>query len=203
MTNGSGTVSGANVTNVAVACTTRTFTIGGTVTGLTGSGLVLRNNGGNDLAVSASGAFTFTTPVASGAAYAVTVQTQPGAPAQTCTVTNGARTVGAANVTNVAIACVNTTFTLGGTVTGLNGAGLVLQNNGGSDLSDRSERRLRVRAALNNGDSYNVTVRTQPQRASAAVLGHQRRGFDRRRRCHEHHGCVRRRRAAIHLFDES
>jgi hypothetical protein len=61
-----------------------TYTVGGTVSGLTGSGLVLRNNGGDALPVSASGMFTFATKVANGAAYAVTVSTQPTNPAQTC-----------------------------------------------------------------------------------------------------------------------
>src|SRR5215831_20631647 len=37
------------------------YTIGGTVTGLSGTGLVLQDNGGDNLAVSASGPFTFAT----------------------------------------------------------------------------------------------------------------------------------------------
>jgi hypothetical protein len=35
-----------------------TFTVGGTVSGLAGSGLVLRNNGGDDLAIGANGSGT-------------------------------------------------------------------------------------------------------------------------------------------------
>ncbi len=55
-----------------------TYTIGGQVTMLTGAGLVLLNNGGNGLSVSApGGSFTFTTPLASGVGYSITVQTQP------------------------------------------------------------------------------------------------------------------------------
>ncbi|MFZ0500416.1 MAG: hypothetical protein WAM52_14895, partial [Steroidobacteraceae bacterium] len=48
-----------------------TYTIGGTVSGLSASGLTLENNGGDTLTV-ASGAttFTFSTALASGAAYA-------------------------------------------------------------------------------------------------------------------------------------
>jgi hypothetical protein len=52
-------------------------TIGGNVTGLSGTGLVLQNNGGDNLAVTASGAFTFATAIKSGTAYAITVLTQP------------------------------------------------------------------------------------------------------------------------------
>jgi hypothetical protein len=75
------------------------------VSGLTGAGLVLRDNGGDDLAVSANGAFTFATKVANGAAYAVTVNTQPTGPAQTCLVSSGSGTMGSSNITTVAVAC--------------------------------------------------------------------------------------------------
>ncbi len=83
-----------------------TFPVGGTVSGLFGTGLVLENNGGNPLAVTANGAVAFSTNLASGAAYNVTVRTQPTAtPPQTCTVSAGAGTVGAGPVTSVAVQC--------------------------------------------------------------------------------------------------
>src|SRR5689334_11065751 len=53
------------------------YTIGGTVTGLKGTGLTLQNNGGDSLQIAADGRFSFATKVASGSGYAVTVQTQP------------------------------------------------------------------------------------------------------------------------------
>jgi 6-phosphogluconolactonase (cycloisomerase 2 family) len=80
-------------------------TIGGTVTGLAGTGLVLQNNTGDDLALAANGSFTFATSLASGAAYAVTVKTQPSVPAQRCTVANGTGVVGVAAITNVTVSC--------------------------------------------------------------------------------------------------
>lgn len=80
------------------------YTVGGTVSGLgTGSSLVLRNNGGDARTVTADGAFTFATPLATGAAYAVTIATQPAG--KSCLVTNAAGSVGTGNVTTVAIAC--------------------------------------------------------------------------------------------------
>ena len=100
---GSGTAN-ANVTSVAVTCATSStgVTIGGTVTGLTGT-VVLLDNGGDSLSVTQNGPFTFKTSVASGAAYAVTVGTQP--TGQTCAVTGGSGTAGSTNVTTVAVAC--------------------------------------------------------------------------------------------------
>src|SRR5450759_2446108 len=69
------------------------YTVRGGVRGLAGSGLVLQNNGGDDLSISASGAFTFLKAVTNGTAYAVTVKTQPSVLSQTCTVYNGSGTI--------------------------------------------------------------------------------------------------------------
>src|SRR6266702_3642526 len=132
--NGIGTVAGANITNVTVTCAANTFSVGGTISGLIGTGLVLQDNGGDNLAVSANGTFTFSTAIASGAAYSVTVLTQPTNPSQSCTVTNGSGTVASTNVTNVAVSCATNTFTVGGTISGLSGT-VVLRNNGGNDLT--------------------------------------------------------------------
>jgi hypothetical protein len=82
-----------------------TYTVGGTVSGLAGAGLVLRDNGGDDLAAAADGAIVFPTKIASGATYSVTVFTQPNSPAQTCAVTHGSGTMGSSDVTNVAVSC--------------------------------------------------------------------------------------------------
>ena len=140
-----------------------TYTIGGTVSGLSGTGLMLQNNGGNNLAVSANGGFTFTTPVASGGTYNLTVLTQPSSPAQTCVVTNGSGTANV-NVTSVQVTCSTTvvTYTIGGTVSGLLGTGLVLQNNGGNNLAVSANGGFTFTTPVASGGTYNVTVLTQP-----------------------------------------
>ena len=92
-----------------------TQTIGGTVTGLTGTGMVIENNGADDLTIIANGTFTFKTAVSG--AYAVTIKTQPSSPTQSCTVSFGTGTA-TANVTNVLINCGNG-LTIGGSVSGL------------------------------------------------------------------------------------
>lgn len=85
--------------------TPQAHTVGGTVSGLAGSGLSVRLNGGTALPIGGNGGFTFPQPVTAGTSYAVAVATQPVAPAQTCTVTNGDGTVGSADVTDVAVTC--------------------------------------------------------------------------------------------------
>ena len=107
ITGGTGSGSGvtANVSNVGIACSNDTYTIGGTVTGLAASAQVtLLNNGANALTVSANGAFTFTAPVAYNGSYAVTVSGQP--TGQVCSVTGGTGSGSGvtANVGNVGIA---------------------------------------------------------------------------------------------------
>ena len=98
--NGSGTVGKADVSNVAVTCTTTggptTYSIGGTVSGLAGS--VTLANGitlTEIVTVSANGSFTFPTRVVNGSAYAVMVTTQPSG--QTCSVVNGSGSVASAS----------------------------------------------------------------------------------------------------------
>ncbi len=166
VTSGSGTAN-ANVTNVAVACTTiqgTSRTIGGTVSGLSGT-VVLRNNGGNDLTLSTNGGFTFTNTVANGGAYNVTVLTQPAG--QTCAVGNGSGTANA-NVTNVAVTCTNNPRTIGGTVTGMTST-VVLRNNGGNDLSLSTNGGFTFTNTLAHGGTYNVTVATQPSGQECTV----------------------------------
>jgi uncharacterized protein (UPF0548 family) len=83
---------------------TPTFSIGGTVSGLTSGSLVLKNSNGDDLTVSAnSTSFTFAIASASGAAYAATIATQPSD--LVCSVKNGIGTIANTNVTNVEVAC--------------------------------------------------------------------------------------------------
>src|SRR5262249_42477549 len=140
-----------------------TFSIGGALNGLMGSGLVLRNNGGDDLPIHSSGSFRFPTELASGATYNVIVRTQPSEPDQACTVTNGRGTVGGADVTNVTVSCSTADFTIGGTVRDLEGRGLVLRNNGTEDLTIDSDGSFTFDTALPGGASYNVTVAEQPR----------------------------------------
>ena len=163
VTNGTGSAS-ANVTSVEVACSSA-YTIGGTVSGLTGSGLVLQDNGGDNLTIKANGAFTFTTTVASAGQYAVTVLTQPSNPNQTCTVANGSGTANA-NVTNVNVSCGVGTFSIGGQVAGLSGSGLVLQDNGGDNLNVSKGGTFTFATGLSKGATYSVTVFTQPTNPS-------------------------------------
>ena len=147
-----------------------TFTIGGTVSNLAGTGLVLQDNGGDDLPVAADGAFTFATALADKAAYAVTVKTEPTGPAQTCAVTGGSGNVAGANVTSVAVACTTASYSVGGTVSGLlTGQTLVLQDNGGDNLTLTDSGPFTFATKVTSGQPYDVTVLTQPSGGTCTV----------------------------------
>ena len=165
--NGSGMVGSANVTSAVVSCSSApSYTVGGTVSGLSGT-VVLQDNGGDNLSVSANGTFTFATSLVSGASYSVTVKTNPSG--QSCTVASGSGTVGSANVTNVAVTCVNAaSYTIGGTVSGLSGT-VVLQDNGADDLSVSANGTFTFATSLVSGASYSVTVKTNPSGQSCTV----------------------------------
>ena len=79
--------------------------ISGTVSGLTGEGLVLQNNGGDDLAISGNGSFTFATPLGAGDTYSVSVKTQPTAPVMECGVSNSTGTVAGGDINDVQVTC--------------------------------------------------------------------------------------------------
>ena len=162
--NANGTLMGADVSNIEVTCSTNQFTIGGTISGLDGNGLLLQNNAADNLVATVNGPFTFPTALVDGSDYNVTlfVIVQPGAPSQSCTVSNGSGTLAGAEVTNVAVNCVTDQFSVGGTVTGLGGSSLVLQNNGSDDLAIAANGPFTFAAPLDDGSSYTVTVATQP-----------------------------------------
>jgi hypothetical protein len=167
LANAAGTAT-TNVTTVTVTCSTGVFSVGGSVSGLAGSGLVLRNNGGDDLQIASNGSFTFATELASGSGYEVTVATQPTRPNQMCTVADAAGTVGREDVRTVKVTCSTNTHSVRGTVTGLQGAGLVLRNSGGDEIGVDANGSFVFPKALASGANYNVTVKTQPSQPTQA-----------------------------------
>lgn len=106
----SGVVVGCGSVSVAPDAATDTaadaasmFTVGGSVTGLAGTGLVLRLNG-TDLAITGNGAFSFPGKLADGANYLVTIGSQPSCPQRLCMLSDAAGAIAGANV-SVTVTC--------------------------------------------------------------------------------------------------
>jgi len=114
---------GTNPSNSAISY----YTVSVAADKVRGDGLMVRNNGGDDLYIHKSESVKFKTALADGEPYNVTVVTQPTQPSQTCTVTRGSGVIQGRNVIVVA-ECTTDKFTVGGTVTGLNGQVIVHNN---------------------------------------------------------------------------
>lgn len=162
VTNASGAGITANVTNVSVVCSTLSFTIGGTISGLSaGAQVVVENNGASSLTLSANGSFTFTSNVPYDGSYLVTVATQPAG--EICSVSGGSGPAVTANITDVSVTCAIETFTVSGTVSGLASGGQVaLEDNGGDSLTVSGNGQFTFNTPVPYGGSYAVTVGTQP-----------------------------------------
>lgn len=159
----------ATISNIAVACSGKTYTIAGTITGLTTGGLVLENNGADPLTVAAHATtFEFPAAIAAGSSYKVLPSEQPAG--LTCTVSNGAGSKISADVTSIGVTCSPSTVTIGGTITGLNTAGLVLQDNGADNLTiSANATTFRFPTPVAFGSAYSVTVSAQPSGQTCSV----------------------------------
>jgi sugar lactone lactonase YvrE len=153
---------GSNGSSGGGSSQTQSYTVGGSVSGLSGAGLVLQDNGVDDLALQSSGSFAFPTSIASGALYSVTVKTQPSNPWQTCVFGNPSGTVSSNNITNVSLTCTTNVYGVGGSINGMSGSGLVLQDNSGDDLSVSANGSFEFATSVDSGNPFNVTVKTQP-----------------------------------------
>lgn len=100
--NGVGTVDSIDIDNVVIDCVP-TFSISGTLSGVTAAGLVLADGVDRIDIAPGSVSFAFPTPLVQGSAYSVTVTTEP--VGQSCSVANGSGTVGAAAITDIAVSC--------------------------------------------------------------------------------------------------
>jgi N-acetylneuraminic acid mutarotase len=144
-----------------------TYSVGGSVSGLTAAGLVLAN-GSDTLNVSANAtSFTMPAQVTTGTAYAVTVKTQPSG--LNCKISGGTGTIAAAAMNSIAVVCHPLTYAVGGSVAGLNAAGLVLTN--GSDTLNVSANAtaFTMPTQLTTGTAYALTVKTQPSGLNCQV----------------------------------
>ena len=146
------------------------FLVSGDISGLTAPGLVLQNNGSDNLTVApGTTSFRFPQSARPPAPYNVTVLSQP--EELTCSVSNGSGTVGTFTG-NVQVACEPvsaSTYTVGGAVTGLTAGVLILQNNGTDNRTVASNGSFQFATALTEGMPYAVTILSQPEGLTCQV----------------------------------
>lgn len=143
-----------------------TYAVGGTVTGLAGTNLVLENNGADPIVVlpNADGTarFEFQTRLLAGASYAVKVRTQPETPEQTCTVTGGEGVIDPSTPAVVAVGCTTNRYPVSGTVSGLNGTGLTLSLGSEQATVSASAPTFKFPLGVESGKTYAVTIAANP-----------------------------------------
>lgn len=157
------------------------FTVQGTVKGLLYPGLILQNNGGQDLTLNPPAnatelaKFAFPNKIEYGDVYNVSVKKQPDH--QTCGpdpefADGRTDTAGRLAAINVRLACTVNAYSIGGTITGLTEAnkGLVLTNGSNTGTYTPTEDALKgnkpfrydLPVLVPYAVTYGVTVLTQP-----------------------------------------
>ena len=171
VTNGSGTISNANVTNVAISCAAPVaapppaagLPITATVTGLPGPGLMLQlnvyPNGPYILTINANGVATFPVQLPANTNFDAFVVGSP--PGGACDVYPSVGVVSSTGA-NIGVMC-GLGYSVSYTVSGLIGVGLVVQLNGASNQSTPSMNAVySFFSSLSSGTSYTVSVVAQP-----------------------------------------
>ena len=150
---------------------TITYTVGGSVSGLaSGSQITIQNNSNDTLTVGSNGTFTFHMPIAYGGNFTVVVSNQP--VGQTCSIANnsGSGAGVTANIYSVNVICSTSTYTLGGTVSGLaNGSQISLDENSTLPLIINSNGNFTFPTPIAYGGSYSVTVNAQPNGQTCTI----------------------------------
>ena len=104
---GSGTVAAQAVTTITISCTLDpSYTLGGSVSGLSTGNLVVQKSSGSTTTshtLSANGPYTLDGTLFAGSTYSVTIPTQPNN--HSCQISNGSGTVANANISNIDISC--------------------------------------------------------------------------------------------------
>jgi len=143
------------------------ISLGVQVFGLDRSGLVLQNNGGDDLTINSTGNFYFATLMAPDANFNVSIKTLPDG--VTCTLANNSSRINYYTYLQTTVVCSAVPYVLGGKVNGLNGSGLVLTNGSVTLGVPAGATTWEFANKVGNGSIYGVTVLAQPTRVENGV----------------------------------
>jgi hypothetical protein len=149
------------------------FGIDGTINRLDYAGLVLANGADTVSPAVAATTFTFPNRVDYGTSYDVKIQTQP--QHMTCAVANATGSAGHTASIVVAVTCSINAYTVGGTVKGLSGTGLVLSNGSvpatvsPAPASPVADVPFTFPTSVAFGQSYSIGVQSQPAGQTCTV----------------------------------
>lgn len=172
--NGSGVMGTQDINNVTVICSGQGYSVGGSVSGLTGSGLVVSNQYDETKLSIAAGATQFVTPkvYAENGSYNLGISTQPSG--QFCTLstpTNSSQSqtqvygsVGSNDINDLVINC-QEAHSITGTIQGLADNGLSVTTTGFSvskqNYADRGVNLINF-GMVAKGQAYSISIARQP-----------------------------------------
>ncbi|MCC6206740.1 MAG: hypothetical protein IT488_01110 [Gammaproteobacteria bacterium] len=130
------------------------------VTGMNGAGLVLQNNGTDNLTVNGNGLVPFPLDYPFAYPYKVTVATNPTSPDQLCVVENSEGRL-TESVDNVLVRCTNA-YRVSGTVVDLTGEDLIIMNNSSERLTIDANGGFTFARLIADGGPYQVSILQQP-----------------------------------------
>ena len=173
--------------SVALACAIALSGCGGnddgqlqipvSLSGVTKTGLTISNKGGSPIAVEPGTVFVFPDLVPVDSDYDIAIVTKP-ANTDSCVVTNGKGNTGAYSPQNIIIACVVKTYPLSGTVVGLTGGDLEVNNgsqsvkipNGATTFSMTTPTTASPKLGeVPEGIPYGLTVLKQPASGTCTI----------------------------------
>jgi trimeric autotransporter adhesin len=140
------------------------YSVSGTAQGITGQGLLITDVGGSAVFVAKDGPFILENAFTDGSAYSVTAEADPSSsPAVKCRVTNGDGVVTGSDADGVSILCSPATFTIGGTVSGVdNAVGLILEARG-EEIALSKDGTFIFQKPAATGSTYEVSIAQSPE----------------------------------------
>ena len=167
VSNGSGAITNQSITNISIVCTASSGLLGGTISGLSTTGLSLTDTVEILPIASGSNNFTFNTMINSGTSYGVSIATQP--IGLTCTISNASGIMSSNGISNVSVNCSPISYSVGGSISGLNASGLILQNGSDTISIGSGNNSFTLPTALAYGGNYSVSIASQPSGESCSI----------------------------------
>lgn len=160
LSNGFGSINNQSVTNISVRCVDAPGALGGLISGLTTSGLILKNGSTQISINSGANSFLFQEKINSGDAYAVSVHQQP--VGKTCSISAASGVMVRTGVSNLQVTCSANSYKLSGSISGLESAGLILTNGTEIKSISTSATTFEFDGKVAYGGTYTVSVQASP-----------------------------------------
>lgn len=130
--------------------------LGGSVSGLSKTGLVLKNGSATLTVASGATSFVFADRIGANSSYDVDIQTQP--TGAVCSLSGDAGKSSTSSVTTVKVVCVTNTYNLGGTISGLGAGETLTLRNSPENLTGQVNGAFTFATKVADGSTYGVSV---------------------------------------------